>query len=101
MDLAGGEGDHGIGSQTEQVRLRGPGGEAATESSRANARDAHRQRRALIGSAEEGQENVIADPETANLLVQLDIIDTVASAQLVDILDLDGDSHGGFFPPAG
>jgi hypothetical protein len=42
---------------------------------------------------------VIADPETVDLLVQLDIIDTVTSAQIVDILDLDGDSHGGFFSP--
>jgi hypothetical protein len=44
---------------------------------------------------------VIADPQTVNLVVQFNIIDTVGSAKLVDILDLQGDSHGGFFPPEG
>jgi hypothetical protein len=34
MDLAGSEGHHGIGSQTEQFRLRGLGGESATECAR-------------------------------------------------------------------
>jgi hypothetical protein len=101
VDLPGSEGHQGIGLQTEPFGPCDGGGEAAAELTCSDARDAHLQRHAEITAGEEGQEDVIANPESANVLVQLDIVDAVAPAQLVDILDLDGDSHGSFFPPAG
>jgi hypothetical protein len=101
VDLPGREGHQGIGSQTERFPQYDRGGEATAELTRADARNAHFQRRVQISAGEEGQEYVIANPETADIRVQLDIVDAVAPAQLVDILDLDGNAHGSFFPPAG
>ena len=100
MNLSGGEAYQGVGPKTEQLRPSDRAEESAAELARANAGDAHRQRLAQGGAGEESQANVIADAETANVLVQLHIVDAFTPAEFIDVLDLDGDDHGSSFPPA-
>lgn len=43
---------------------------------------------------------MIADTETAKVLVQLHILNAFTPAECIDVFDLNGDGHGRSFPPA-
>lgn len=100
VNLSGGEIHQGIGPQTEQFRPSNPVRESAAEVCRTDAGDAHQQRLAQGGAAEEGQANVIADPEAADVLMQLHVINAFTPAEFIDVLDLNSDEHGSSFPLA-
>lgn len=80
MNLSRRECDQRIGPQTKHLRTRDGAGETAAEVSRLDARDANGQSFAGVGTGEKGQANAIADLEPADVVVQLDIVDSFVAA---------------------